>query len=150
MKPDRIALPTRLDHPFRGWRDAAPKGATGARAGTRETIDAKARRDEADARRHDHDLGAENTSAANRVTKTRLTVTVSEAAELLGIPRALAYELVARQQIPAIRLGHRTVRCVRVTSDYRRTSYWPRSPVKFRSERARCRRQGGERRSRAT
>jgi excisionase family DNA binding protein len=110
MKPDRnLGPPTRLDHPSRRWRDAAPKGATDARADTRETIDDEDRLDEADTRRRDHDLGAMNTSAANRVTTTRLTVTVSEAAELLGISRALAYELVARQQIPAIRLGHRIV-----------------------------------------
>jgi len=36
-------------------------------------------------------------------------VTVPEAAALLGISRALAYELVAREEIPAIRLGHRIV-----------------------------------------
>ena len=86
MKPDRsLAPPTRLDHPSRGWRDAAPKGATGARTGTRETIADEDRLDGADAPRHDHDLGTENTSAVNRVTNTRLTVTVSQAAELLGV-----------------------------------------------------------------
>jgi excisionase family DNA binding protein len=110
MKPDRsLAPPTRLDHPSRGWRDAAPKGATGARTGTRETIADEDRLDGADAPRHDHDLGTENTSAVNRVTNTRLTVTVSQAAELLGISRALAYELIARDELPAIRLGHRIV-----------------------------------------
>jgi len=36
-------------------------------------------------------------------------MTVSEAAAVLGISRALAYELVARGEIPAIRLGHRIV-----------------------------------------
>jgi excisionase family DNA binding protein len=39
----------------------------------------------------------------------RLTMTVSEAAAMLGISRALAYDLVARGEIPAIRLGHRIV-----------------------------------------
>jgi len=36
-------------------------------------------------------------------------MTVSEAAAVIGISRALAYELVARGEIPAIRLGHRIV-----------------------------------------
>ena len=37
----------------------------------------------------------------------RLVVTVGEAAELLGISRAFAYELVARDELPVIRLGRR-------------------------------------------
>ena len=37
----------------------------------------------------------------------RLTMTVSEAARLLGISRAFAYEAVARDEIPHIRIGHR-------------------------------------------
>jgi excisionase family DNA binding protein len=39
----------------------------------------------------------------------RLTLTVEEAARLLGISRALAYELVARGEIPSLRLGRRIV-----------------------------------------
>ena len=39
----------------------------------------------------------------------RLTVTVEEAAALLGISRALAYELVARGELPCLRLGRRLV-----------------------------------------
>lgn len=39
----------------------------------------------------------------------RLTLTVEEAARLLGISRALAYELVARGEVPSIRLGRRIV-----------------------------------------
>ena len=39
----------------------------------------------------------------------KLTFTVPEAAELLGISRALAYELVARHELPALRLGRRLV-----------------------------------------
>lgn len=35
----------------------------------------------------------------------RLTVTVKEAAELLGIGRALAYELARQGELPAVRLG---------------------------------------------
>jgi len=39
----------------------------------------------------------------------RLVLSVSEAAALLGISRALAYELVARGDLPSIRLGRRLV-----------------------------------------
>ncbi len=39
----------------------------------------------------------------------KLTFTVPEAAELLGISRALPYELVGRQELPALRLGRRLV-----------------------------------------
>ena len=42
-------------------------------------------------------------------TPIRLTVSVTEAARLLGISRALAYELIARGELPAIRLGRRLV-----------------------------------------
>lgn len=37
----------------------------------------------------------------------RLTLTVPEAADLLGIGRGLAYELARTGQIPVIRLGRR-------------------------------------------
>ncbi len=37
----------------------------------------------------------------------RLTLTVDEAGELLGISRAHAYEMVARGELPSIRLGKR-------------------------------------------
>ena len=39
----------------------------------------------------------------------RLTLSVPEAAELLGISRALGYELVARGELPSLRLGRRVV-----------------------------------------
>jgi excisionase family DNA binding protein len=39
----------------------------------------------------------------------RLTVSVTEAARLLGISRAFAYELVARGELPSLRLGRRVV-----------------------------------------
>jgi excisionase family DNA binding protein len=38
-----------------------------------------------------------------------LTVTVEEAAELLGISRTLAYELVGRGELPHLRLGRRRI-----------------------------------------
>jgi excisionase family DNA binding protein len=37
----------------------------------------------------------------------RLVYSVAEAGELLGISRAFAYELVARGELPVIRLGRR-------------------------------------------
>lgn len=43
----------------------------------------------------------------------RLTMTVEEAGEVLGISRGLAYELVRRGELPAIRLGRRLVVPVR-------------------------------------
>ncbi|MFN3215299.1 MAG: helix-turn-helix domain-containing protein [Acidimicrobiales bacterium] len=39
----------------------------------------------------------------------RLTYTVSEAAELLGIGRSTAYELVARGELATVRLGARAM-----------------------------------------
>ncbi len=39
----------------------------------------------------------------------RLTLTVEEAAQLLGISRALSYDLEARGELPSIRLGRRIV-----------------------------------------
>lgn len=41
--------------------------------------------------------------------KSTLVVSVEEAAELLGISRGLAYELVRRGELPALRLGRRLV-----------------------------------------
>lgn len=40
---------------------------------------------------------------------SRLVFSVPEAAELLGISRALGYELVARGELPYLRLGRRIV-----------------------------------------
>jgi excisionase family DNA binding protein len=41
------------------------------------------------------------------IGQAELTVSVPEAAKLLGISRAHAYELVARNELPAVRLGRR-------------------------------------------
>ena len=41
--------------------------------------------------------------------RERLTLSVEEAGRLLGISRALAYELVARGELPSLRLGRRIV-----------------------------------------
>ena len=47
--------------------------------------------------------------SATIVPGERLVLTVAEAGELLGISRAFAYELVARGELPVIRLGRRIV-----------------------------------------
>jgi excisionase family DNA binding protein len=39
----------------------------------------------------------------------RLVFTVTEAAQLLGVSRAFAYELAARGDLPVLRLGRRIV-----------------------------------------
>lgn len=43
------------------------------------------------------------------VDQNRLTLTVEEAAEMLGISRAFAYKLVKRDELPIVRLGRRVV-----------------------------------------
>jgi excisionase family DNA binding protein len=43
------------------------------------------------------------------MTEGSLTLTVEQAADLLGISRALAYDLVRRHELPALRLGRRLV-----------------------------------------
>lgn len=39
----------------------------------------------------------------------RLTLSVEETATILGISRAFAYQLVAKKELPAVRLGRRIV-----------------------------------------
>ena len=39
--------------------------------------------------------------------RDRLVLTIAEAAEVLGVSRAFAYELAARGEIPVLRLGRR-------------------------------------------
>ena len=41
--------------------------------------------------------------------QNRLTLTVEEAAEILGISRAFAYKLVKKDELPIVRLGRRVV-----------------------------------------
>jgi excisionase family DNA binding protein len=43
------------------------------------------------------------------MANTAMVVTVTEAAELLGISRSLAYDLARTGQLPALRLGRRLV-----------------------------------------
>lgn len=51
---------------------------------------------------------AQNTRRS-QMAEIRLTLSVDEAASLLGISRALAYELIARDELPSLRLGRRIV-----------------------------------------
>jgi excisionase family DNA binding protein len=51
--------------------------------------------------------GLPATPAAAPATQERLTLTVEEAAQALGISRAFAYEAVTRKQIPHVRIGRR-------------------------------------------
>ena len=51
----------------------------------------------------------EDQAARSSTNNDRLVLTVDEVAYLLNISRGLAYELVARGELPAIRLGRRIV-----------------------------------------
>jgi excisionase family DNA binding protein len=48
-------------------------------------------------------------SDGNSTDSLKQVFTVSEAADVLGISRTLAYDLVAKGQLPTIRLGRRIV-----------------------------------------
>lgn len=43
-------------------------------------------------------------------TREREWMKVPEAAELLGVPRSRMYDLVSRGEIPAVRIGERSIR----------------------------------------
>ena len=43
-------------------------------------------------------------------TKEKSWLKVPEAAEELGIPRSRAYELIANGELPAVRIGERSIR----------------------------------------
>jgi excisionase family DNA binding protein len=47
----------------------------------------------------------------------RLTMSVEEASDALGISRSLAYDLVRRGELPALRFGRRIVVPVRALED---------------------------------
>ncbi|HSH58717.1 MAG TPA: helix-turn-helix domain-containing protein [Acidimicrobiales bacterium] len=63
---------------------------------------------------HDAPRDVPNASASGQsrpqpLSTDRLTLTVEEAANILGISRAFAYQLVAKKELPAVRLGRRIV-----------------------------------------
>jgi excisionase family DNA binding protein len=87
MKPEIVAKDRRKDGPARIYRIEAEAG-TAQNSPASEAVspsDPTAAEDQGD----------------------RLVFTVEEAAYLLNISRALAYDLVARGEIPSIRLGRR-------------------------------------------
>lgn len=49
------------------------------------------------------------TTGSPKPHNERMTVTVKEAADLLGVSRSLAYEMVAAGTLPSLRLGRRIV-----------------------------------------
>ena len=51
----------------------------------------------------------QTTHTPTNQSRARLVLTVTETAEALGISRTLAYELIRRGELPAIRLGRRIV-----------------------------------------
>ena len=53
------------------------------------------------------DAGAAGTPAAHERRESPLTLTVEQAARALGISRTLAYEAVARDEIPHLKVGRR-------------------------------------------
>ena len=57
----------------------------------------------------DLDKGVQDEIIHQASRTSKLTMSVSEAADWLGISRAFAYELVARGEIPSIRLGRRVL-----------------------------------------
>jgi excisionase family DNA binding protein len=48
-------------------------------------------------------------SISDQLADDRLVLSVAEAAALLGLSRAFAYELVARGELPVVRFGRRIV-----------------------------------------
>lgn len=53
--------------------------------------------------------GGDSPASSASAPPERLAVSVNEAARLLGVSRDLVYDLVARGELPAIRLGRRLV-----------------------------------------
>jgi excisionase family DNA binding protein len=52
-------------------------------------------------------------STTDQIPIRRLTLTVAEAGQVLGVSRSYAYELVRQGQLPCMRLGRRIVVPVR-------------------------------------
>jgi excisionase family DNA binding protein len=68
--------------------------------------------------------------APARSAEESLLLTVPQAARLLQISRNTAYELIQRQELPAIRLGERLIRVPRfVLEDWIRRQVPPEEPL---------------------
>lgn len=52
---------------------------------------------------------SDSTDTLTEATIARQTLTVEEAAQILGIGRTLAFEMARRGELPALRLGRRLV-----------------------------------------
>lgn len=63
--------------------------------------------------------------------RERLTLTVEEAADVLGISRSLAYELVRRGAIPSLHLGRRIVVPIRGLEALVEECAAPQAPDRF-------------------
>jgi excisionase family DNA binding protein len=60
-----------------------------------------------------HHGGCQQSVSRRRAGPRRLTLTVEEAGQLLGVSRSYAYELVRQGALPCMRLGRRIVIPVR-------------------------------------
>lgn len=58
--------------------------------------------------RHDNQA-APAPGRAHSLQEPRRVFTVAEAADVLGISKSLAYELIAQNKLPAVRLGRRII-----------------------------------------
>jgi excisionase family DNA binding protein len=54
-------------------------------------------------------LSSNHARGVEMESNERLTVTVPEAATILGISRSFAYELIGRGELPVVRFGRRVV-----------------------------------------
>jgi excisionase family DNA binding protein len=59
--------------------------------------------------RKESELDYRNLLLAKLMEDPRLVVTVGEAAEMLGVSRSFAYQLVRQSELPVIHLGRRKV-----------------------------------------
>jgi len=59
--------------------------------------------------RHEGELDFKNVLIAKLMEDSRLVVTVGEAAEMLGVSRSFAYQLVRQGELRVIHLGRRKV-----------------------------------------
>jgi excisionase family DNA binding protein len=56
------------------------------------------------------DVTGQRKPEADGISSRREWLKVPETARLLGVPRSRAYELIQRGELPAVRIGERTIR----------------------------------------
>jgi excisionase family DNA binding protein len=54
--------------------------------------------------------GCRSTGQEASMAREKVWLRVPEAAELLGLPRTRAYELIQQGELPAVRIGERSIR----------------------------------------